>query len=86
MEKVAFPITKMVRHFKEIAAMCVKGGHDRNLPLQLNNFEWNFRGLLAASSVSCAPLTFMHVMVISMYPDWWQPSPIEIYFFGSRIN
>ncbi len=26
---------------RDTAVMCVKAGHDRNLPLQLNNFEWN---------------------------------------------
>ena len=67
----------------DTAVMCVKAGHDRNLPLQLNNFEWNFRGLLAASSGSCRTTNihardgYIHVS------DWWQPRPSR-YFLGQE--
>ena len=67
----------------DTAVMCIKAGHDRNLPLQLNNFEWNYRGLLAASSGSCRTTNihardgYIHVS------DWWQPRPLRV-FFGSK--
>lgn len=37
----------------DTAVMALNVGQDRNLPLQLNNFSWNYRGELAASSGSC---------------------------------
>lgn len=67
----------------DTAVMCIKVGYDRNLPLQLNNFEWNIRGLLAASSGSCRTTNihardgYIHVS------DWWQPRPTR-YFMGEE--
>ena len=67
----------------DTAVMCIKAGHDRNLPLQLNNFEWNYRGLLAASSGSCRTTNihardgYIHVS------DWWQPRPSR-YFMNQE--
>jgi nuclear transport factor 2 (NTF2) superfamily protein len=67
----------------DTAVICIKVGYDRNLPLQLNNFEWNIRGLLAASSGSCRTTNihardgYIHVS------DWWQPRPTR-YFMGEE--
>ena len=37
----------------DTAVMALNVGQDRNLPLQLNNFPWNYRGELAATTGSC---------------------------------
>lgn len=37
----------------DTAVMSLMLGYDRNLPLQLNNYDWNYRGLLAASAAGC---------------------------------
>lgn len=65
----------------DTAVMDIKAGHDRNLPLQLNNYEWNFRGLLAASSGSCRSTNLKATNGYIHVSDWYQPRP-ERNFMG----
>lgn len=44
----------------DTAVVSLMLGYDRNLPLQLNNYDWNYRGLLAAANASCRT-TNLHI-------------------------
>ncbi|MBR5351929.1 MAG: hypothetical protein IK124_11955 [Prevotella sp.] len=37
----------------DTAVMSIMIGYDRNLPIQFNNYEWNYRGVLSASTACC---------------------------------
>lgn len=65
----------------DTAIMDIHCGFDRNLPMQLNNYSWNFRGELAASAASTrttnihAKNGYIHVS------DYYQPRPTR-HFLG----
>lgn len=44
----------------DTAVMYLMLGYDRNLPLQLNNYDWNYRGLLKADAAGCRT-TNLHI-------------------------
>lgn len=50
----------------DTAVLSMMLGYDRNLPLQLNNYDWNYRGLLAASAAVAAPQICILITVMPM--------------------
>lgn len=59
----------------DTAVMDIRVGQDRNLPLQLNNFAWNFRGLLEASSGTCRTTNMKALDGFIHVSDYYQPRP-----------
>lgn len=59
----------------DTAVMDIRVGQDRNLPLQLNNFTWNFRGLLDASAGTCRTTNMKALDGFIHVSDYYQPRP-----------
>ncbi len=67
----------------DTAVMDVRLGQDRNLPLQLNNYDWNFRGELAASNGSCRTTNIHAIDGYIHVSDYYQPRPTR-YFMSQN--
>lgn len=53
-------------------------GHDRSLPLQLNNHTWNYRGELTASSGSCRTTNLKIINGYAHVTDYYLERPTRV--------
>lgn len=59
----------------DTAVMSLVLGYDRNLPLQLNNFTWNYRGELKAETGSCRTTNLRVISGYAHVTDYYLERP-----------
>ena len=62
----------------DTAVVSMMLGHDRNLPLQLNNYPWNYRDELSASTSSCRTTNLRIINGYAHVTDFYLERPTRI--------
>lgn len=67
----------------DTAVIDILAAHDRSLPLQINNYDWNFRGVLAVTNGTCRTTNIKALNGYIHVSDWYQPRPSKAYWITS---